>query len=280
MAPKLRWFKFFPGDWALSTQGMTPTAKGLYIDLLCMQWAGRRLPAAYPDLSAMMPTMTEAVYRELLQHFDAVDGWLVNRRLEDERHDAERRSDNGQRGAAAKWGGNAAAMQEQCSTNAGAMQEQCHIDTETDTEAEADTETETEGEKKRKRQIAAVTWHPDSGFAGVAESDLAQWADAYDKIDVAEQVKWAHQHLRVHTEKRYRNYRRYLGDWMARAQKYALERIAKAEAAEAARARGPVRDESHIPEDVHPDDRRLFFTPDGKPRMPGIWHRKDGSWSH
>jgi hypothetical protein len=171
-------------------------------------------------------------------------------------------------------------MLEQCSTNAPPMQEQCHIDTETDTEAEADTETEAEAEKKRKRQIAAVTWHPDSGFAGVAESDLAQWADAYDKIDVAEQVKWAHQHLRVHTEKRYKNYRRYLGDWMARAQKYALERIAKAEAAEAARARGPVRDESHIPEDVHPDDRRLFFTPDGKPRTPGIWHRKDGSWSH
>lgn len=289
MAPKLRWFKFFPGDWALSTQGMTPLAKGLYIDMLCMQWAGRRLPAAYGDLSMMMPAMTELAYRELLQHFDAVDGWLVNRRLEDERNDAERRSDNGQRGAAAKWsGGSGNAPSDAAAMRTGMlehmphhmqehMQEQCH----TDTEAEADTEAEEEEEeqKSRKRATAAVQWDSQSGFTGVTDIDRSEWAEAYGDIDVDEEILRAHQHLKTNTEKRYRNYRRYLGNWMARAQRYVEERIARAQAAEEARSRPAKRDESHIPDDVHPDDKRLFFTPEGKPRTPLIWRRKDGSCS-
>ena len=85
MTTKLRWFKFYPGDWALDTQGMTPLAKGLYVDMLCMQWAGRRLPADLAELTIMLPAMTERTYRELLQHFVVEDGWLVNGRLERER---------------------------------------------------------------------------------------------------------------------------------------------------------------------------------------------------
>lgn len=267
---------------------------GAHMRMLLVAWERGHVPTDERVLKRIVgeidwTDMPMVLARWRRTELDGVGEVYINARLERERErmiqDAERKRASGKRGAERRW--NSRHMTEPCRNDGGKDDGEhgetmpfpnSHIPILLDSQS-PENPNAVVGPKARRRATATITWDFESGFAGIPESDLTEWADAYGKIDVPEQVKQAHQHLRVHTEKRYKNYRRYLGDWMARAQRYAEERIAKAEAAEAARARGPVRDESHIPEDVHPDDKRLFFTPDGKPRTPPIWRRKDGSCS-
>jgi uncharacterized protein YdaU (DUF1376 family) len=269
MADTMRWFKFYPGDWFLGTSGMSAAAKGVYVDMLCMQWHGRRLPADMDELSGMIPAVTERVYRELLQHFEVDGQWLVNRRLLSERVDADHRAEVARRGGKAKHSrSSAGAVLEQCPSSAGAVLEHCY----TETEAETETETEAEAEPKRRKRRAAdpLRWDLAQGFVGYTDDDLTRWRDAYPMVDIEPDIRRCAEHVRsVPSKWNTRNWRRMLVGWFARSQRWALEAQAKGK---------PRRDESHIPEDVHPEDRAKFWSPDGKPRQPAIWRKTNGEW--
>jgi uncharacterized protein YdaU (DUF1376 family) len=271
----MRWFKFYPGDWFIGTSGMSAAAKGVYIDMLCMQWHGRRLPADMSELSEMIPAVTERVYRELMQHFAVEDGWLVNRRLLAERSDASHRAEVARRGAAAKHSrSSAGAVPKQCPSSAGAVLEQCYTEAETEPETEQEAETEAEAEPKRRKRRAPdpLRWSMSDGFTGYTDEDLERWRKAYPLVDIKPDIGRCAEHVRsVPSKQATRNWRKMLVGWFARSQRWAVEAQAKAKA-------GRQRDESHIPDDVHPDDRRLFFSPEGKPREPAIWRKKNGEW--
>ena len=273
MTTKLRWFKFYPGDWALDTQGMTPLAKGLYIDMLCMQWAGRRLPADVAELSIMLPAMTERTYRELLQHFVIEDGWLVNGRLEREREDAEGRSENGRAAARRKHDSecarSAAAVPPHSGRSAAAVPPQCHQDT----EAEADTETEeeAEGSTARKRAVPteSIKWSPIDGWQGITDRDRADWAIAYPAVGVEQELAKSDQWLRANPEKaRKKKWRAFLTRWFDRTQERGGSGGGKVGRSH---QRAP-----HIATDCHPDDYGSWYTTDGRPRNPMIYRTLDG----
>ena len=126
---------------------------------------------------------------------------------------------------------------------------------------------------ERARTIDPLSWSVDGAWAGITDKDRTDWAVAYPAVNVDQEMAKAHQWLLARPAKqRKKRWRAFLTGWLSRTQ-------------ENGGSRGPSpirqyqRDESHIPEDVHPDDKRLFWTPDGKPRTPPIWRRKDGSWS-
>lgn len=273
MTTKLRWFKFYPGDWALDTQGMTPLAKGLYIDMLCMQWAGRRLPADVAELSIMLPAMTERTYRELLQHFVIEDGWLVNGRLERERQDAEGRSENGRAAARRKHDSecarSAAAVPPHSGRSAGAVPPQCHQDTEADTNTETEEEAEGSTARKRAVPIDSIQWSPIDGWQGITDRDRADWAIAYPAVGVDQELAKSDQWLRANPEKaRKKKWRAFLTRWFDRTQERGGSGGGKVGRSH---QRAP-----HIATDCHPDDYGSWYTTDGRPRNPMIYRTLDG----
>jgi hypothetical protein len=125
---------------------------------------------------------------------------------------------------------------------------------------------------RKRRAPDPLRWSMSDGFTGYTDEDLERWRKAYPLVDIEPDIVRCAEHVRsVPSKQATRNWRKMLVGWFARSQRWAVEAQAKAKA-------GRQRDESHIPDDVHPDDRRLFFSPEGKPREPAIWRRKNGEW--
>jgi uncharacterized protein YdaU (DUF1376 family) len=272
---KLRWFKFFPGDWALDTQGMSAQAKGFYIDLLCMQWAGRRLPADRASLELILPGLTDRAHAELMQHFSVQDGHLVNGRLERERVDAEKRTANAKAGAKKKW--------EQCFSNAPAlpqhMLQQCYSDTEAEAEKVLDTNTNNSvsvslaaspKRRKRARKQDTISHSPETGWTGITDADIAAWEEAYPGVNIRACIAASHQWILSKPERAPRSaYRRFLTAWMGRER----SGIGSQHRGSA----GLQRETSHIPADADPKDHHLWFMTDGRtPRRIPIYRTVDG----
>jgi uncharacterized protein YdaU (DUF1376 family) len=285
MTTKMRWFKFYAGDWSSDTQGLSPIAKGVYIDMLAMQWNGRRLPANVEELSAIFPALDAKVYREILQHFKEIDGWLVNERLEEEREDAKSRSENGKQAAKKKWqskprcdgdaDANAPALP---SRVAAQSQSHCYSDTETDTETEEDEEREEEGSsaprKARAKPTDPIVWTSESSWAGITDKDREAWAIAYPAVDIDRDLVKADQYLRSNPAKAHkRKWRSFITRWFDRTQ----ERGGNATQAPAGAARPPEQYRPfNAPEDCDPSDYHRFRTPDGRPCSPSIYLTKSG----
>jgi uncharacterized protein YdaU (DUF1376 family) len=115
-------FDFFPSDWLSGTLLMTHEEKGLYIDLLAMQWENGELPS---DLSRIR--CKPATLRAVLEKFPVCeDGKRRNTRLESERKKQRDRIAKsravGLAGAKGRWAGrNADAMPTHSERNADAM---------------------------------------------------------------------------------------------------------------------------------------------------------------
>jgi uncharacterized protein YdaU (DUF1376 family) len=125
---------------------------------------------------------------------------------------------------------------------------------------------------RKRRAPDPLVWDLAQGFIGYTPDDVERWRKAYPLVDIEGDILRCAEHLRSRPDKwNTKNWRKRLVAWFARSEGYAKEAQAKAKA-------GRQRDESHIPDDVHPDDRRLFFSPEGKPRMPAIWRKKNGDW--
>ena len=283
MTTKMRWFKFYAGDWSSDTQGMSAAAKGVYIDMLCMQWNGRRLPASVEELAAIFPDVTAKVYRELLQHFDEVDGWLINERLEEEREDAKSRSKNGKEAARKKW-----QSQPSCGGNAKSdapalpirMDQQslshCYSDTEAEAETEEDEESDADGcsapRKARAKPRDTIGWSIEHGWSGITDRDREDWAVAYPLVNIDQDLAKAHQHLLSNPAKQAKKlWRKFLTNWFNRTQEGGGSR----EAGNAPARRGPPT--GHIPPDAHPDEHYKWYMTNGwTPRQIPIYRTADG----
>lgn len=116
---------FFPlylKDWVMDTKGFTHEDKGVLVDLLCMAWERGGLPLN-PDAIRKLTGCTKGawgrVWPTVQAHWVERDGVLIYPKLEAARHNLERRSKAGQRGAAARW----IASKSQCDGNAIALPE-------------------------------------------------------------------------------------------------------------------------------------------------------------
>lgn len=100
-------FDLYPSDWLAGTLLMSYEEKGLYIDLLCLQWQHGALP---PDAALKRLRVKAATLASVLEKFPAgEDGLRRNPRLEREREKQRHRIARSRAGAAAtnakRWGG-------------------------------------------------------------------------------------------------------------------------------------------------------------------------------
>jgi uncharacterized protein YdaU (DUF1376 family) len=99
-------FNLFTSDWLAGTMAMTYEEKGLYIDLLALQWENGHLP---PDARLRRLRVPKSVLNEILEKFPVgEDGLRRNARLEDERDKQRKRREGLSKGAretnAKRWG--------------------------------------------------------------------------------------------------------------------------------------------------------------------------------
>jgi len=113
-------------------------------------------------------------------------------------------------------------------------------------------------------------------WVGITDADRAEWTEAFPAVSLDGELMRAHLWLKANPERaRKKKWRAFLTAWLGRSQEKGGGGTRGAPF-----GRHQARDESHIPDDVHPDDRRMFFTPDGKPRTPLAWRRRDGTPCH
>ena len=110
-------FQFYASDFLsdLNVQMMTMAQRGIYITLLAMEWIEGSLPSNIQSLQILCRQHTnfEEDWDAIKHCFYEDNGRIYNRRLESERNNMisyrERMSNNGKKGAKARWNGKAIA---------------------------------------------------------------------------------------------------------------------------------------------------------------------------
>ena len=67
---KLPWMKFFPLDFMRDTRGLSPEAKGIWIDLICFMWNSEtrgRITMEFSSLSRMVGCSEECLNKSILE---------------------------------------------------------------------------------------------------------------------------------------------------------------------------------------------------------------------
>jgi len=104
-----QWFPMYPTDFLTSTAMMSPVQGWAYTQLLLYAWTNAAVPDDRETCSRMTRCdLSDGDWAVIRGRFTPTPAGLVHRRLEKERADALRRSeqaaDSGRRGAAARWG--------------------------------------------------------------------------------------------------------------------------------------------------------------------------------
>ena len=105
-------FQLYVRDWIISTRGMSPEARGIYMDLLCLGWDQDGLPAEPKVLAAMVgvsPARFQRIWAEIEGKWSANgDGKIRNARQERQRAELlelrEKKAAAGRASAAARNG--------------------------------------------------------------------------------------------------------------------------------------------------------------------------------
>jgi uncharacterized protein YdaU (DUF1376 family) len=118
---RLNWVKWYFTDWMIGVRRMSWSARGIYMEALCLQFHGERLPVGMDAWSILFPGITEADYAQVVERFemrtDARGDHLVNRRLEQEMQGVGERRNKAKQAAAKRWS---------CSSNAEALPREMH----------------------------------------------------------------------------------------------------------------------------------------------------------
>lgn len=108
MSSRLPYFPFYADDFLVGTMAMDAEERGIYITLLCLQFAnGNRIVLPLAKLSQLCDSSDGKVMAVLQMKFEKTpDGW-INLRLKDEYEKAsekkEKRVNAGKKGADARW---------------------------------------------------------------------------------------------------------------------------------------------------------------------------------
>ncbi len=269
---RLNWVKWYFTDWMLGVRRMSWAARGVYMEALSLQFHGERLDAGYEAWQELFAGITEADYQQVVRHFeqrsDDAGTYLVNRRLEAEMQASKVKSDKARANAKRMHSGRRANAKRTHSERSAIRGEERRVD-----EIREDENGLCSDATVRARTIDALSWSVDGGWTGITDKDRSDWGEAYPAVNVGQEMAKAHQWLLARPAKqRKKRWRAFLTGWLSRTQENGGSRGQAGPAQQR-------RDRSHMPADVHPDDEFLFWTPDGKPRMPPVWRRKDGSWN-
>lgn len=124
MGKRLEWVKFNFTDWMIGVRRMTWSARGIYMEALCLQFHGERIPVGYSEWCELFPGITQQDYEQVAARFtmrsDTRGEYLINARLETEMGAVELRKDKAKAAAAQRWHPpvDASALRVQCLPNA------------------------------------------------------------------------------------------------------------------------------------------------------------------
>ena len=279
---RLSWVKFYMTDWMIGVRRMSWAARGIYMEALALQFHGERLDVGLEAWQELFPGITEADYWQVVRHFeereDERGAYFVNRRLEAEMDASKVKSEKARESAKRSHSGRSAnALRTQSERSAIRGEERREEEKRINDSDYRPTEVVEQAPRKRGRPADPLVWSWESGFTGITGDDIARWKDAYGQIDVDSEIKQADEHVRAYPEKQHmKRWRRFLTDWLARSNRWAIERAKRGNEAPA-RSGAPKRSRAHIPEDAHPDDEHLWFMTNGwTPRQIPIYRTRDG----
>ncbi|WP_367873724.1 hypothetical protein [Luteolibacter sp. Populi] len=73
--------------------------------------------------------------------------------------------------------------------------------------------------------VPELRWTAEMGFAGITEADRKQWREAYPALDIASQLARAAEWLKANPHRRKKAVRRFITNWLARAQERGGDRV-------------------------------------------------------
>ena len=73
--------------------------------------------------------------------------------------------------------------------------------------------------------VPELGWSAEMGFAGITEGDRKQWGQAYPALDIASQLARASEWLKANPHRRKKAVRRFITNWLARAQERGGDRV-------------------------------------------------------
>ena len=263
-----------------SCMDMSAAQFGAHMRMLMHAWERGSVPADERRLRRIVGEVDWADMADVIDRWSRRDdGTLVHARLERERQrmadEHDRKARAGRSGGQARGKQNPSRSQAEHQADGQAETKHSHtpILPDSHTPKHPHSDDVCSDATERARTVDPIRWSVDVGWTGITDKDRSDWAVAYPAVRIDQETAKAHQWLLARPAKqRKKRWRAFLTGWLSRTQESGGSRGGHPPAL-------PVRDESHIPEDVHPDDRRMFWTPDGKPKMPAVWHRKDGTWN-
>lgn len=190
-------FDFYAADWLAGTLLMSFEEKGLYVELLALQWEAGELP---PDDHLRRLRAKPAALAAVLEKFPiGEDGRRRNARLERERDKQRDRitkaSERGRKMAAGRWGGsNAQAMHKHPPSTEQALHGECPPPTTVLRERES-TSAQASEQAHAARDIAGLYPRQDAP-AAVLEAILDDLASGEDPEAIRRQVAECAEHIR------------------------------------------------------------------------------------
>ena len=255
---RLNWVKWYFTDWMIGVRRMSWSARGIYMEALALQFHGERLDVGFEAWQELFPGILEADYWQVVRHFEQReedDGTVhfVNRRLEAEIQASRVKSDKARANAKRMHSGRIANAERTQSGRSAIRGEERRVEEIRGEQNEVCTDA-----TRRARTVDGLAWTIDAGWVGMTDRDRQDWSVAYPAVNIDQEMAKAHQWLLARPAKqRKKRWRAFLTGWFGRTQEDGGSRGHS-------RPRRDSADESHIPADVHPDDRAKFFTPDGK----------------
>ncbi|CAB4165133.1 hypothetical protein UFOVP824_33 [uncultured Caudovirales phage] len=107
MAKRLEWVKWYFTDWMVGVRRMTWAARGVYMEALCLQFHGERLPVSLEDWQTLFPGAADGDLDQVMLRFELREDergeFMVNRRLEVEMNDVQLRKDKAKKASFKRW---------------------------------------------------------------------------------------------------------------------------------------------------------------------------------
>lgn len=271
---------------------MSAAQFGAHMRMLMYGWERGYVPADERLLRRIVGDIDWTEMREVLERWRAVtledgaEAW-INQRQERERdrmsREASRRREAGRKGADSRWDGKRDGNDHGNDHGKNMAFPKSHSPTvpQSQTPTSQNPPLSSDGDAtpskrgKRKPSSDPLRWTEPDGWVGVTDADHDAWAELYPAVDSRYELKRLDRWLRDNPTKAHKSHwRRWLNKLFGIKQdKGGSAGGGKVEPNMAPRR--PGRDESHIPEDCHPDDRHRWF--EGNfPTVPVTYHNLAG----
>lgn len=215
----------FGRDFLASTMGWSAAERGHYAVLLIIQWEQGGLPPEVERLSLVSPGLSDC-WGRLEGKFPVWDdGMRRNRRLEEHRAKSlalkRARSQAGAKGNAVRWGSQGESLDDRKAT--------------TERIATGSPPSPSPSPQEKKKSNSSISsgglaaFPCDDGQWVPTNDMVAEWQETYADIDIAAQLRKARQWCvdNVDRRKTKRGMRRFIGSWLAEAERQTVEKKEK-----------------------------------------------------